>query len=186
VSRWIELADSPAASSPNRSLSAGPKSPVESPCRSRIGQHLGHLRRAPGVGGQDPGAEPPALAALLIDAVAVSRSATVMPTWSKRRICNMRYVLRDRLVSWAAPVEAPHLVSGAGRRFSTCNDSFSSQIIAWGERSARRRPAGGAAEHRGGGRVPWGPLGDVSRWRALSGTPTKTRARAKARRPRTQ
>jgi hypothetical protein len=26
-----------------------------------------------------------------------------MPTWSKRRTCDMRYVL---LVSWAAPVEA--------------------------------------------------------------------------------
>ena len=37
VSRWIELDDSPEASSPSRSLSAGPKSPVESPCRYRIG-----------------------------------------------------------------------------------------------------------------------------------------------------
>jgi hypothetical protein len=27
----------------------------------------------------------------------VSRSATVMPTWSKRRICDMRYILR---ISW--------------------------------------------------------------------------------------
>jgi len=33
VSRLIELDDNPAASSPSRSLSAGSKSPVESPCR---------------------------------------------------------------------------------------------------------------------------------------------------------
>jgi hypothetical protein len=41
-------------------------------------------------------------------------------------------VLRHRglLVSWAAPVEALHLVSGAGQSFSTWNHSFSSQIVA--------------------------------------------------------
>jgi hypothetical protein len=33
------------------------------------------------------------------DAVTVSRSATVMPTWSKRRMCDTRYVLRDLLMS---------------------------------------------------------------------------------------
>jgi hypothetical protein len=41
-------------------------------------------------------------------------------------------VLRHRglLVSGAAPVEALQLMSGAGRRFSTWNHSFSSQIVA--------------------------------------------------------
>jgi hypothetical protein len=37
VSRPIELDDSPEASSPSRSRSAGPKSPVESPCKYKIG-----------------------------------------------------------------------------------------------------------------------------------------------------
>src|SRR5580693_5812589 len=32
----------------------------------------------------------------------------------------------DLLLRWASPVEAPHLVSGAGRRFSTWNRAFSS------------------------------------------------------------
>lgn len=40
-------------------------------------------------------------------------------------------------------------VSGAGPRFSTWNHSFSSQITRGGQRSARRRPAGGAAEYCG-------------------------------------
>jgi hypothetical protein len=41
-------------------------------------------------------------------------------------------VLRHRglQVSGAAPVEALHLMSGAGRRFSTWNHSFSAQIVA--------------------------------------------------------
>jgi hypothetical protein len=39
-------------------------------------------------------------------------------------------------VSWAAPVEALHLVSGAGQRFSTWNHSFSSQIVARASRSS--------------------------------------------------
>jgi DNA invertase Pin-like site-specific DNA recombinase len=37
-------------------------------------------------------------------------------------------------VSWAAPVEALHLVSGAGQRFSTWNHSFGSQIVAYTNR----------------------------------------------------
>jgi hypothetical protein len=37
---------------------------------------------------------------------------------------------RDLLVSWAAPVEAVHLVSGAGQSFSTWIHPFSSQIVA--------------------------------------------------------
>jgi len=34
------------------------------------------------------------------------------------------------LVSWAAPVEALHLVSGADQSFSTWNHSLISQIVA--------------------------------------------------------
>jgi hypothetical protein len=34
------------------------------------------------------------------------------------------------LVSWAAPVVAPHLVSGAGQSFSTWNHSSSSETVA--------------------------------------------------------
>src|SRR3954449_8650018 len=37
------------------------------------------------------------------------------------------------LVSWAAPVVALHLVSGADQRFSTWNHSPSSETVAWGE-----------------------------------------------------
>ena len=37
-------------------------------------------------------------------------------------------------MSWAAPVEALHLVSGAGQRFSTWNHPFSSQIVTYGPR----------------------------------------------------
>jgi hypothetical protein len=33
-------------------------------------------------------------------------------------------------VSWAPPVETLHLVSGAGRAFSTSNHTFNAQIIA--------------------------------------------------------
>jgi hypothetical protein len=52
--------------------------------------------------------------------------------------------LRDLLVSWAAPVEARQLVSGAGRRFSTWNHAFSSSIVPHGEPSTRRRLAAAA------------------------------------------
>jgi hypothetical protein len=34
------------------------------------------------------------------------------------------------LVSWAAPLAALHLMSGADQRFSTWKHSFSSQIVA--------------------------------------------------------
>jgi hypothetical protein len=37
---------------------------------------------------------------------------------------------RRLLVWWAAPVEALRLVSGASRRFSTWNHSFSSETVA--------------------------------------------------------
>jgi hypothetical protein len=37
---------------------------------------------------------------------------------------------RSLLVSWAAPVGALHLVSGADQRFSTWNHAFSSRIAA--------------------------------------------------------
>jgi hypothetical protein len=36
---------------------------------------------------------------------------------------------RGLLVSWAAPLAALHLMSGAGQRFSDMEHSFSSQIV---------------------------------------------------------
>jgi len=69
VRRLIDDDDSPAASSPSRSLSAGSKSPVDSPCRYR--QHLGDLRRPARVGRQDLRAELLALARHHIDALVV-------------------------------------------------------------------------------------------------------------------
>jgi hypothetical protein len=44
----------------------------------------------------------------------------------------MQQILRHRglLVSWAAPLAALHLVSGAGRSFSTWKHAPSSEIVA--------------------------------------------------------
>jgi len=57
--------DSPEASSPNSDDSASRKSPVDSPRRYRIGQHLRHLGRPSQVGWQNLAAEPHALAAVV-------------------------------------------------------------------------------------------------------------------------
>jgi hypothetical protein len=77
---------------------------------------------------------------------------------------------RDLLASWAAPVAALHLVSGAGRRFSTWNQTSSSQIV--GQRDPHRHTeAAHLTSANPSSGVPSGWFDDLSRSAATSGTP---------------